>query len=568
MEVATATGASLRKAVDWHSLNWRSVHRNVRRLQSRIVQALKAGKYRKARALRIILTRSLSGKALAVKRVTENHGKRTPGVDNVIWNTPEKKAQAILDLQHAGYHPQPLKRVLIPKQHGQRVLGIPTLHDRAMQALHLLALDPVAETTGDPNSYGFRRGRSPADAIGQCYCALAKTTSAEWVLEGDIRSCFDELSHPWLLSNIPMDKAILNKWLKAGYVDRHGWNPMAAGVAQGGVISPVVCNLALDGLEQTLAKKFLPTQRIAKRNKVHLIRYSDDFVITGSSKELLKMEVKPLVESFLAERGLELSPTKTKITHIADGFDFLGTHIRKYDGKFLAKPSHKSVKTLLTKVREVIKGNVHIPTDKLILILNPIIKGWANYHRHVSSKRTFGKVDREVFLLVWQWAKKRHPTKSSNWIKKTYFHSKGARNWVFQATSQGTDGEQRVVRLTKAMDVPIKRHTKIRAEANPYDPAWEGYFEERLGLQMVEDLKGYKQLLRLWSAQDGVCPLCAEKITKQSGWNIHHIVPRSEGGTNRMSNLVLLHPNCHQQVHSRGWKVSKPRPVKRALGKA
>ena len=337
--VATA-GASLRPRWHWHQMNWRRAHRNVRRLQIRIVQAQQEGKWRKVRALQHILTRSWSGRAVAVQRVTTNRGKHTPGVDHVIWDTPDKKAQAVADLQHRGGSPLPLRRIAIPKRNGgTRYLGIPTMRDRARQALHLLALDPIAETQADPNSYGFRPGRSAADAIGQCYCVLSHKTSAPWVLEGDIKACFDGISHDWLLAKIPMDKAILQSWLKAGYVAEDKWHPTEAGTPQGGIISPVLANLTLDGLERVVKARWASTKTLQCRNQVHLIRYADDFIITGRTAELLVEEVKPAVEDFLRERGLELSATKTHITHISQGFDFLGQTIRKYGGKFLTRPS-------------------------------------------------------------------------------------------------------------------------------------------------------------------------------------------------------------------------------------
>jgi RNA-directed DNA polymerase len=240
MEAASTAGASLRPPGFWHQINWRRAHRTVRRLQTRIVKAELAGKKRKVRALQRILTRSLSGCAVAVKRVTTNRGKHTPGVDHVVWDTPEKKAQAVTALQRRGEHPLPLRRVRIPKrQGGTRPLGIPALRDRARQALHLLALDPVAETRADPNSYGFRPGRSAADAIGQCYCVLSHTTSAQWVLEGDIQACFDGISHEWLLAHIPLDKAMLHQWLQAGYVEEGCWYPTEAGTPHGGINTPL-----------------------------------------------------------------------------------------------------------------------------------------------------------------------------------------------------------------------------------------------------------------------------------------------------------------------------------------
>jgi RNA-directed DNA polymerase len=569
MEVVSTTGANLRPPVEWHSIHWKKAHRNVRRLQTRIVKALREGKKRKVRALQFILTRSFSGRAVAVRRVTENQGKNTPGMDNVVWNNPAKKSQAISELQHSGYHPQPLKRVFIPKSDGRlRPLSIPTMKDRAMQALHLLALDPIAETTADPNSYGFRKERSTADAIEQSFAVLSRKNSAQYILDADIKACFDNISHEWILANAPMDKITLAKWLKAGYLYQQVWNETEAGTPQGGIISPAIMNLTLDGLERELLKSFPQGRRSRQSYKVNFVRYCDDFIITGSTKELLEDKVKPLVEEFLKERGLGLSPEKTRISHISDGFDFLGKNIRKYKGKLFIKPSTKNVKSILSKIGETIKGNLHTPVEQLIGKLNPIIKGWANHHRHTVSKDSFRRVDSETFLKLWSWAKRRHPNKNPTWIKEKYFKSTGTRNWVFQTTLPIERGKLHTIRLANAMDVAIKRHIKIKNGANPYDPEWEIYFEGRLGLNMLENLKERKRLLHLWFDQDGICPLCSQKITKESGWHIHHLIRRVDGGKDTMDNLVLLHPNCHDQVHSQSLKVSKPRPVKRATEEA
>jgi RNA-directed DNA polymerase len=267
-------GASLRPAIDWHSINWKQANRNVRRLQSRIVQAQQQGKKRKVRALQFILTRSYSGRCLAVRRITENTGRRTPGVDGIKLDTPQQKASAIENLATEDYQAQPLKRIYVPKNTGTKLrpLSIPTMQDRGRQALHLLALDPIAETTADPNSYGFRKMRSVADAIGQCFNILCHSNSAQWILEGDIKSCFDEISIEWLLTHIPMDRTILRKWLEAGYIERHIHYPTTAGTPQGGIISPALMNLTLDGLEPLLKSKF------AGHNggPVKMVRFADD----------------------------------------------------------------------------------------------------------------------------------------------------------------------------------------------------------------------------------------------------------------------------------------------------
>lgn len=333
--VATQAGAVSHDDKDWHAINWRSANVNVRRLQVRIVKATQEKRWGRVKALQRLLTHSFSGKALAVKRVTENSGQRTPGVDHEVWNTPARKAEALHALRQRGYRPRPVRRVYIPKSRDRmRPLGIPTMRDRAMQALYLLALDPVAETTGDADSYGFRQGRSTADAIAQCFTVLRLKTSARWILEGDIKSCFDRISHEWLLAHVPVERAVLRKWLKAGFMEKTVVHSTEAGTPQGAICPPVLTNLALDGMEQMLNAKY-PHRGNETDGLVNLIRYADDFIITGRTEELLEQGVKPLVEAYLNERGLELSQEKTRITSIAEGFDFLGQNVRKYNGKLI-----------------------------------------------------------------------------------------------------------------------------------------------------------------------------------------------------------------------------------------
>lgn len=567
---SSLTGASSHPDNEWHSIDWRKVNQEVKRLQARIVKATQAEKWGKVKALQHLLTHSFSGKALAVRRVTENQGKWTPGVDREIWDTPTKKAQAIQRLRQHGYKAQPLKRVYIDKSsgNGKRPLGIPCMKDRAFQMLYKFALDPIAETTGDPNSYGFRLGRSTADAIGHCFITLGRKTAAKWILEADLRACFDTINHQWLLENIPINKHMLAQWLKAGVIDRNTFQPTQAGAPQGSPISPVIANLTLDGMEKWLKKQLPHKCTDGTYPKVNLTRYADDFIVTGCNRTILEQLVIPQLEQFLTERGLELSKEKTKITHIEQGFDFLGQNVRKYNGKLLIKPSKKNIKSFLTKVRAIIKANKQATAFNLISQLNPIIQGWAQYHRHVISKKVFAKADKAIFKALRRWARRRHSNKSSKWIIQKYFRPSPKHKWRFYGKGLGKNGKPITLYLTHAVYTPIRRHIKVRNEANPYDPQWELYFEKRLDTKMQDKLQHKQQIYSLWRSQQGICPLCQQKITETTGWARHHIVWRSYGGGDTLDNLVLLHPTCHMQVHSRGLNVVKPRPLTASVQEA
>ncbi len=469
----TITGASSTSQADWNSIHWNQAAREVKRLQMRIAKAVRDKRYGKVKALQWLLTHAFSAKCLAVKRVTQNAGAKTPGSDGVLWKASHEKMQAVLSLKRRGYQPLPLRRVYIAKKlSGSRPLSIPTLFDRSMQALHLLALEPVMETLADKNSYGFRPKRSCADAIEQCFNALAMKVSAPWILEGDIRACFDTLSGKWLQDNILIDKVMLSKWLKAGYIEKEALHATFDGVSQGSIISPALLVLALRGLEETIHHV------TSKKDKVNVIVYADDFVITGASKEVLVNKVMPTTMRFLKERGLELSKEKTLLTHVDDGFDFLGCNVRKYKGKLLIKPSKNNVKTFLANIRFLIKSNAAIKTESLIQQLNLKIRGWANYHRHSVAKATFRYVDGCIFKTIMEWIRRRHPKKSAAWRYDKYFRTQGMRHWIFSTKAKTKTGHK-FLDLFTASSLPIRRHVKIRAEANPYDPQYAGYFLER-----------------------------------------------------------------------------------------
>lgn len=470
--LTTTIGAPSARFKNWKHIIWKKVENHVRRLQTRIAMAIKLGRRCKVKALQWILTHSFYAKLMAVRRITQNKGSKTPGVDNIIWKTPLQKWNAAHNLFRRGYKAQPLRRIYIPKKNGKlRPLGIPTMPDRAQQALYLLALDPIVETLADKNSYGFRPKRSIHDAIQQSFTLLSRKDAPKWILEGDIKACFDKISHDWLLNNILMDKTILNQWLKAGYMENKILHNTTEGTPQGGVISTIIANQTLDGLEKVV------NTCSTKGNNIKFVRYADDFICTAYTKESLEHNVIPAITKFLGERGLELSLEKTKITNIEEGFDFLGFNLRKYKGKLLIKPAGKSIIKFLDDIKETIKKNRACKAINLIHMLNPRIRGWANHYKHVVAKATFSHIDSSIFKSIWNWAKRRHPNKSKSWIKQKYFTRIGLRDWCFYAPDPKDLSNKQV--LIFASDTKITRHVKIRSEANPYDPSFCIYYRSR-----------------------------------------------------------------------------------------
>lgn len=314
---------NMQQKSSWNHTNWKKVEEHVNRLQIRITKAIIQEKWNLVKRLSYLLTHSHYAKLLAVRNVIQNKGKRTAGIDGILWNKPESKMKAALSLTDKRYKAKPLKRVFIEKvgKKEKRPLGIPTMYDRAIQALYKLALNPYAEITADKVSFGFRKYRSAQHACSKIFGTMSRKQDAQWVLEGDIKGCFDNISHEWLLNNIPMDKSILKQFLKAGYIFQHNLFPTKTGTPQGGIISPVLANITLDGIEELLDKKYHLTKNgkynrnRAAKSKVNFIRYADDFIVTAKTKEIAE-EVKFLIRDFLKDRGLELSTEKTLITNI------------------------------------------------------------------------------------------------------------------------------------------------------------------------------------------------------------------------------------------------------------
>jgi RNA-directed DNA polymerase len=524
----------------WKSIDWAQAETEVNRLQVRIAKATQEKKLNTVKRLQYLLTHSYYAKLLAVRKVSTNKGKKTPGVDKVLWNTPAQKMNAVLSFTDKGYKASPLRRVYIEKKgkKAKRPLGIPTMFDRAMQALYALALDPVSEVTADKHSFGFRKGRCCQDACEYIFADLARAVSPEWVLEGDIKGCFDNISHEWLMANIPMDKSVLKQFLKAGFVFKDELFPTEDGTPQGGVISPILANMALDGMEKVLSDRF-HTNRLGKvdlrfknAHKVNLVRYADDFVITAATKEIAE-EAKGIIRDFLKIRGLELSEEKTVISHIDDGFDLLGWTFRKFKGKLIVKPSKKSIKAFVASLSEtILKRGKAWKQELLIEKLNQKIRGWANYHQSVCASEAFAHMDYILYEFLWQWAKRRHPHKGKWWVSTKYWRRKGNRNWVFSTE----DGKE----LLRVDHIPIVRHTRVRMDANPYlEPE---YFIQRQFNHGMKRLSGrFKQI---WKNQNGCCYHCGQPMDISDEREIFFKTPKSAGGKDEVRNMAYVHSYC------------------------
>jgi len=462
---------------DWKKIDWKKAEETVNRIQIRIIKAVESGNAGLVKRLQYLLAHSFYAKALAVKRVTSSHGKKTPGVDGIVWKTQKEKYEAIFKLNNVGYQPKTLRRVYIekPGKAEKRPLSIPAMIDRAMQALYLLTLAPIAETLADKTSFGFRECRSTADAMSYAYLMLSRKTAPQWVVEGDIKGCFDNINHQWLTDNIPMDTEILTKFLKADYSYNNRLFPTTQGAAQGGVISPTLANMTLDRLYQELALKL-------KGKKHHFIRYADDFIVIVKEEETAR-ETMGIINSFLEIRGLRLSETKTKITHIGEGFDFLGWNFRKYqNGNLIIKPSDKSVKRFVDRLRILFHKMRTATQDELIKTLNSRITGWSNYHACVCAKQIFNKMDNFIYRKLWKWAIRRHNKKSNDWVKEKYWRSRGNRNNEF-ATDK--------LWLKRCSDTPIVRHSLVKLDKNPYTDG--KYFADKAKWRKLQRRMAYNK---------------------------------------------------------------------------
>ncbi len=573
-----ATDISLVPEVEWRNINWKVVERRVYKLQKLIFKASSRGEISKMRKYQKLLTKSYYARLLAVRRVTQdNQGKKTAGVDGIKNLKPKQRFNLVKMLAKTKKKAKPTRRVWIPKpgRDEKRPLGIPTMYDRAMQGLHKMALEPEWEARFEPNSYGFRPGRSAHDAIEQIYSCINR--KPKYVLDADIAKCFDRISHKALLDKVGKyhGKKLIKRWLKAGVMDDEQFQETVEGTPQGGVISPLLANIALHGMEEAIKeyalqepltkwtmtyseKKGHHRRRIDDQERMDslaLIRYADDFVIMHQNLEVV-LGARKVIEQWLKPSCLELKPEKTRITHTLEeyekekpGFDFLGFNIRQYEVytakkrgyKTLIKPSKKSVRTHYEKLKAVFDSHKTAPTVALISRLNPIIRGWCNYYKGATSKKIFSKLDNLVWKRLWRWCTRRHPNKTGKWVKAKYFKPIGKNKWLLNANGN---------ELLLHNSTEIVRHTKVKGNASPYDGNTY-YWAARRGKHPETSTT----VAKLLKKQKGKCTFCGLHFQPEDKIEVDHHKPKAMGGDNKLSNKRALHRHCHDTKTANDLKI-------------
>lgn len=539
------------RTTDWLHVNWRKAFRIVRNLRRRIFKATQNGNYRLVRRLQKLMMRSYSNILLSVRKVTQiNHGKHTPGVDKLVIKTPLARGILVDELnKFIPWKPLPTKRIYIPKSNGKkRPLGIPTIIDRCLQAIVKNALEPHWEAKFEGISYGFRPGRSAHDAIERIYLNSRPASQKRWIIDADIKGCFDNIDHDILMKtigNFPARKLIY-QWLKSGYIFKGGFYQTDAGTPQGGCISPLLANIALHGMSDALGIVYNQKDKVIGDRAV--VRYADDFVVFCKTKEDAESALI-ILNKWLNNRGLELSESKTKIVHLTEGFNFLGFHIKLYrvtntqtGWKLLIKPSKDSVLNIKRKLREKwisLKGhNINTVVDTL----NRIIRGEANYFRIGVSCETFKNLDNWMFVRECKYVNHTHPKKNNYWRRKKYWgrlNLEREDNYVFGDKQTGKH-------LLKFSWFKIKRPVLVKGKSSPDDPNLKEYWKDREKAKASEHTKTIQKIAH---KQGHICPICGQSLYNGEDVHKHHKVSKKDGGKDTYSNLELVHLYCHQQIH-------------------
>jgi len=530
---------------DWNAVNWRQTNRRVRNLRQRIFRATQAGDRNKVRSLQRLMLRSHANTLVSVRRVTQvNPGKRTAGVDKVVVKTPAARGRLVDQLMaYQPWQAKPARRVYIPKANGTlRPLGIPTVIDRCLQARVKNALEPSWEARFEGSSYGFRPGRSTHDAMARIYNTASTRSRKQWVVDADIKGAFDTIDHEYLLKTIGEvpGRALIRQWLKAGYVDGGVFHDTETGTPQGGVVSPLLANIALHGMEQALGVTFNCQGHTLGTRAV--VRYADDFVVFCESREDAEAVIG-IFKEWLAIRGLALSKEKTRIVHLTEGFDFLGWNVRHYPVKttrtgvkLLITPSNASVRKIKAILRAEWRRLHGSNAGAVIKALTPIVRGWATYHRSVVASQVFKNLDYWMFRKEMNFVRASHPSKPWYWRKQRYWGNLNPRrkdNWVFGDKQPGSF-------LPKFSWFKIRRHVMVKGTSSPDDPRLREYWAKRLAAKS-RDLSPNKQ--KIARIQNHVCPLCGESIHNGEEIHAHHINGR------KYDDVILVHLYCHQQAH-------------------
>jgi RNA-directed DNA polymerase len=573
MDTSTVIGAR-EPLTDWVSIDWKTVEKRIKNLRRRIYRASQSGQWKKVRSLMKLMLRSYSNLLQSIRRVAQlNQGKRTPGLDGQTALTPAERVKLVQQMmEHTVWKAKPAKRIYIPKANGgRRPLGIPTLKNRVAQAIVKNALEPRFESQFEAHSYGFRPGRSCHDAIEQVWTRLNSSGNRDkWVLDADIKGAFDNISHEFIMTAIggSPGRELIKQWLKAGYVDKGVFHSTDMGTPQGSPISPLLANIALDGLEKLLfsyktksepkvikSGKCKGKTRRSTRNTYGFIRYADDFLVTDQNPEDLE-KIIPVIEKWLSQRGLTLNKEKTRITNVDEGVNFLGFHVRKFKNKCLVQPQKSKVLAFLQELRDWLKKNAQATQEVVIRYLNPRIRGFGNYYRNVCSKRVFSYIDHKIWDMLWKWALRRHNKRRLKWVKKKYFRSIEGRDWIFSVKTQDRRGKLTLLRLESMSKIEIIRHVKVKDKASPDDPNLKKYWDDRATKYGKSIWAKGSRNYRIAQNQNWMCPSCGEHLFNGENVETHHVTSVAEGGKDIIDNLLHLHKNCHQQIHNGSRKVN------------